>query len=423
MPTLTGSRTTRTVTLCVLYAAQGMPWGFVTIALLSYLAGQGAGLEETAKISSLATLPWTFKVFWGPIIDRFTVRSMGRRRPWILFAQFSMSATLLAMILIGDLTAEFETLAWMVFLHNCFVSLQDVASDALAVDVLLEDERGRVNGMMWASNYAGSAIGGAGMGTVIALYGLRPAFCLQAGVLFLIICVPLLFRERAGEKLLPWSEGEAQRAPGEKESEDLAGLVKGLIGAFAARAPFLGILFAYTASIMIGMRVALMPVFYTQEIGWSDTYYSQIEGGVGAGAGIVGALIGGFLADRLGVKTIVTFSVLGISALCVAMGVSPELRSDDLFPLTFLLVTTFLISMMTVASFSLFMRLCTAAVGGTQYTFYMAMANLARVSGAVLVAALEDKGYRTIFIVMAVAIVAPLVFLYPIKEQRREIKA
>ena len=118
-------------------------------------------------------------------------------------------------------------------------------------------------------------------------------------------------------------------------------------------------------------------------------------------------------------KTIVTFSVLGISALCVAMGVSPELRSNDHFPLTFLLVTTFLISMMTVASFSLFMRLCTAAVGGTQYTFYMAMANLARVSGAALVAALEDKGYRTIFLVMAVAIVAPLVFLYPISEKKK----
>jgi MFS family permease len=104
------------------------------------------------------------------------------------------------------------------------------------------------------------------------------------------------------------------------------------------------------------------------------------------------------------------------------MGISEELRATEYFPLVFLLGTTLLISMMTVASFSLFMRLCTAAVGGTQYTFYMAMANLARVSGAVLVAALEDKGYRTIFFVMAIAIVVPLVFLYPIKEQRKELE-
>ena len=423
MATLTGSRSARTLTLCVLYAAQGMPWGFVTIALLSYLAGQGAGLEETAKISSLATLPWTFKVFWGPVIDRFTLRSMGRRRPWILFAQLAMSATLLAMILIGDLTEKFETLAWMVFLHNCFVSLQDVASDALAVDVLLEDERGSVNGMMWASSYVGTAIGGAGMGTIIANYGLRPAFCLQAGVLFLILCVPLYFRERAGEKLFPWSKGEAQRAPDEEDNEDIAKLTRGLIRAFAAKAPSLGAVFAYSLSIMVGMRVALMPVFYTQEIGWTDEHYAQVEGGAGSVAGVLGALIGGFLVDRLGVKAIVTVAVLGIAAFCVAMGVSEEIRASENFPLIFMLGTTFLISMKAVASFSLFMRLCTPAVAGTQYTLYMAISNLARVSGAGMVASLEAEGYRVIFLVMAGAIVLPLVFLYMIKDEGREQKA
>ena len=423
MPTLTGSKTARTVTLCVLYAAQGMPWGFVTIALLSYLASQGAGLAETAKISSLATLPWTFKVLWGPIIDRFTVRSMGRRRPWIIFSQLAMSATLLAMILIGDLTAEFETLAWMVFLHNCFVSLQDVSSDALAVDVLKDDERGTVNGMMWASSYVGTAIGGAGMGTVIANFGLRPAFCLQAGVLFLILCIPILIRERAGEKLLPWTEGEPKLEPGEEETEDIAGVVKGLYGAFAAWPPFLAALYAYAASLMIGMRVAVMPVFYTQEIGWSDEHYSQVEGGVGSAAGVVGALVGGFLADRLGVKVIVTFGMLGVSAFCVAMGVSEELRANESFQLIFLLGTTFLISLKTVASFALFMRLCTPAVAGTQYTLYMALANLARVSGAAIVASLESDGYRTIFLVMAAAIVFPLFFLYPIRQGQPEVKA
>jgi len=422
MPTLTGSRAARTTTLCVLYAAQGMPWGFVTIALLSYLAGQGAGLEETAKISSLATLPWTFKLFWGPIIDRFTLRSMGRRRPWIILAQFAMSVTLLAMILIGDLTAEFETLAWMVFLHNCFVSLQDVASDALAVDVLLDSERGTVNGLMWASNYAGTAIGGAGMGTVIANYGLRPAFCLQAAVLLGILCLPLFFRERAGEKLLPWSKGEAKLEPGEERTESIAGVIRRLGGAFKAWPAVLGALFAFSASITVGMRVAVMPVFYTQQIGWTDAHFAQVEGGLGSAAGVLGALLGGILADRLGVKTVITLGLLGICGLCLTMGLSEELRVGQSFPLVFLLGTTFGISMMTVAGFALFMRLCTAAVAGTQYTLYMALANVARIAGASIAAALADTGYGTIFMVMAIAILIPLPFLYLIREVHRQDK-
>ena len=72
MPTLTGSASARTWTLCALYCAQGMPWGFVTITLVAYIATQGAGLEETANIVALATLPWSFKVLWSGEVERFT---------------------------------------------------------------------------------------------------------------------------------------------------------------------------------------------------------------------------------------------------------------------------------------------------------------------------------------------------------------
>ncbi len=44
MTSLSSSRFARTATLCALYCAQGMPWGFVTITLLAYIAAQGAGL-------------------------------------------------------------------------------------------------------------------------------------------------------------------------------------------------------------------------------------------------------------------------------------------------------------------------------------------------------------------------------------------
>ena len=43
----------------------------------------------------------------------------------------------------------------MIFLHNVFNSLQDVSVDALAVDLLPEDERGKANGLMFGSKYLG----------------------------------------------------------------------------------------------------------------------------------------------------------------------------------------------------------------------------------------------------------------------------
>ena len=47
-------------------------------------------------------------------------------------------------------------------LANVCVAMQEVAVDALAVDLLTEQERGVANGLMYGSSYLGTALGGAG---------------------------------------------------------------------------------------------------------------------------------------------------------------------------------------------------------------------------------------------------------------------
>jgi PAT family beta-lactamase induction signal transducer AmpG len=420
MITLAGNRLARTATLCALYCAQGMPWGFVTITLLAYIAEQGAGLEETAKIMSLATLPWSFKVIWGLVIDRFTFRAMGRRRPWVLLAQLGIGASLLLLILIDDLSANVETMAWMVFVHNCFVSLQDVSTDALAVDMLTDDERGRVNGFMWASNNLGAAIGGAGMGTVLAHFGLQAAFMLQVSVLFAVALFPLLIRERLGERLMPWSKGEANLHESGSTTESFLALIRKLTAAFRTRAPAVGVVFAFSSTILVGMMVATNPVFFTQELGFSQERYSQITGGIGALAGVLGALAGGFLVDIIGMRRIYTVSALILVMLCAGMGFSADLRGSTIYCVIYLLCAEFLISAQIVAGFSMFMRLCTIAVAGTQFTLYMAVSNLARVGGAGMVSSLKDNGYGSIFLVMGATMLLSIPILFAIPEPRKE---
>ncbi|MEM7309532.1 MAG: MFS transporter [Planctomycetota bacterium] len=421
MPTLTGSRRARTAALCALYCAQGMPWGFVTITLLSYLGDRGVGLEQAAEITALATLPWSFKVVWGVLIDRFTFRAMGRRRPWVLLAQLAMGVTLLSMILIDDLSSDVQLLAWMVFVHNCFVSLQDVSSDALAVEVLADDERGRVNGMMWASAFLGEAIGGAGMGTVLAHFGVQAAFVVQVSVLLAIACFPLFLLERSGERLLPWSKGEAQLGEEEQSTAGVLALARALLRAFRSPAAIVGVLFAMANNVAIGMLVTSNPVFFTQELGWSQERYSQLAGGAGAGAGVLGALLGGFLVDRLGVRILVSLAGVLIAGLCFGMGASEELRLTSGFAVTFFLGATFLISAQTVSGFSLFMRLSVAAVAGTQFTLFMAASNFARVFAAKLVGTLGENGYAAIYFAMggSMLLSLPLLLVIPQAARRR----
>ena len=99
--------------LCAMYFAQGVPWGFMTIALISYLAARGVDDTAAGNLTAVVLVPWTFKLIWGPIIDTMTIRSMGRRRPWIIGAELMMAVSLLGLLMMGDLTNNLRLLGWM----------------------------------------------------------------------------------------------------------------------------------------------------------------------------------------------------------------------------------------------------------------------------------------------------------------------
>ena len=79
----------------------------------------------------------------------------------------------------------------MFFFHNCFASLQDVSCDALAVDILLPEEQGKVNGAMWGAKVIGTGVGAVAMGTILVSKGLIFAVMAQTILMFIIILSPL----------------------------------------------------------------------------------------------------------------------------------------------------------------------------------------------------------------------------------------
>ena len=109
---LTDNRRLRTSLLCLLYFCQGLPWGFATIALLATLSEAGHSRTDTATITAMAILPWTFKFFWAPMIDSFRMPSLGIRRPWIVIAQLGMSVTLFGAWSSGALETRETSCIW-----------------------------------------------------------------------------------------------------------------------------------------------------------------------------------------------------------------------------------------------------------------------------------------------------------------------
>lgn len=365
----------RILTLCALYLAQGMPFGFVTITLVTFLKHQGAGVEQIGIITAMTSLPWAFKWAWGPVIDRFGYSAMGKRRPWILFAQTMMAATLLAMVLLPDLATHYLLIAGMVFLHNIFVSLQDVSTDALAVDLLDERQRGKANGLMYASSYVGTFIGGSAMSAILFGFGFRAAILTQVGCILAIMLLPILLRERPGEKLLPWTRGQAQLRPEEKTPSSARELLGNLVRVFSLRSPASMGIFSILVRIPVGAMPAIFVVFAVDQPGWTHEAYARINS-YAVIAGFLGSVLGGFLADLVGAKRLAVVTSALVGLLWIAFAGLKPLWINPLFITGFLLLDAFVFETLLVSTFAISMGVAWPRIAATQFTVYMSLQNL-----------------------------------------------
>lgn len=405
---LAEDRRLRLFTLCVLYVAQGIPWGFMATTLPAYLTQRGLDAAFVATVLSFSYLPYSFKWIFGPLIDTFAIPRLGRRRPWILFAQAMMVLTLVAMVTF-DITTEVKLLAWMIFLHTVFNALQDVAVDALAVDLLDDDERGRANGLMYGCKYGGGLIGGYAMASVVYHTSLDTALIVQAVILIAIMMVPFFVRERDGA------------APPARQP--LREVIAALGVAFSVRSSLVAVLVMLGMNFAIGVLVATGYQLYVGTLGWTYTDYTALTGGWALGVGGAAAAATGFFVDRFGRKT-----VAAVASCLMAVGwiVFAQLREhwvDRELVWASGLFTQAMLATMSVALIAMCMDLSWDKVGGSQFTAYMALWNFSVVLGSLFAVRAnklwEFHGVHLVAAAIQIGVTTLLVFVDPGELRRK----
>lgn len=396
----------RLATLVILYVAQGIPWGFMATTIPAYLASRGLDAGAVGVALATTTLPYTFKWVWGPVIDAVQIPRLGRRRPWIVFAQLMMALTVAAMLVIGDLSTNLKLLAWMILLHTVFNALQDVSVDALAVDLLDDDERGRANGLMYGAKYAGGAIGGIGLATVIAKTSLETALVVQAAILLAIMLVPLLVRE-----------SDTPPPPRAK----LGDIARSFADVFASRSAAITILVMLTCTFALGIVTVRANVLFTSELGWKPEKYTSLVGGWGLVAGGLSAAAGGFVADYIGPRKLAMIASLSMAAGWLVFSLNDGRWMDESFVYTMSMWETASQAMMSVSLFAVCMQVSFPAIGASQFAAYMALSNFGTTLGYRAAGHLMDvSASHTWQLAAAMQLVVPalLVFVDPTQTRR-----
>lgn len=276
------------------------------------------------------------------------------------------------------------------FWVSFFGAFQDVATDGMAIDIVPVNEQGRANGVMWGAKTIGISVSLVAGTWILNHYGYPAAILTLSVAVCLIMLVPLLLRERPGEKLLPWTKGRTTPEVARIQLDSFAKILKSLFKVFILPSSLLmGIAF-FSFNTGVGLIDAVFPVFTIQEAGWTNSNYSHIFSIVNIGSGLLGMLAGGLLSDKFGKRRMISIYLIILVGVFAGMVFLKAYWNREFIITGFMALYYVLYVFITISSFAIGMELCWCRVSATQFTLYMAISNMGRALGASLLGPLKQ---------------------------------
>ncbi len=381
---------TRKLLFTVCYFSEGAPIGFIWWALPTKLHAAGIPVETTASISALLVLPWVFKFLWAPIID---IGCSGRwgYRVWILTLQFFMGIALLPLLML-DFQTQLNLLVGFLFVHAVFAATQDAAIDAFAISVVPSHERGSLNGWMQFGMLLGRSLLGGGVLLIEAHDEMRITVPLLIGATWMSSVLLALTPDPRTSRPTP--------GPFRQRAFEFRERMRGIL---AGKNTWLMLLFAgMSGAAFESVGAVAGPFLLDQGFSKADVgAFFSIPSVLGM---MSGALVGGFIADRIERRTAVAatlvFMVLTVLGLAAVTGAGTEGQQVLLLLLLGLLYVS--IGMFTATSYTLFMDTTEPHLGATQFSTFMGATNGCEAWSAYAVGKLQGaSGYSMAFLFMA----------------------
>ncbi|MDR1841224.1 MAG: MFS transporter [Holophagales bacterium] len=382
------------VALALLGFSSGLPLALTDSTLKAWLREAGLDLK-TIGFFALVGLPYNLKFLWAPLVDRYSLPFLGRRRGWMLVTQFLLAGAMFWMSL-GDPKGD---LAWIaaLALGVAFLSAsQDIVADAWRTERLPKAHQG-TGVALWIGAYRAALLAaGAGALIIAHQYGWKAAYQLMALLAF-VGTVGTFIAEEPTDIRPPKTLKEAVVAPWRD---------------FLTRS---GALYALGFIVLykLGDQLATsLTVPFLIDCGYAKDVIGAITKGVGLPALIVGGLAGGFLMQNWPLKrSLYVFGFIQIFAVLSLLLPATLAKHNALLSLV-IAMENLGFGMGTSAYVALIMRLCNQAYTGTQFSLLTSVAALPRTLIASVVGdAATFYGWAGFFLMCAAAALPGILLL------------
>ncbi|MEF9957441.1 MAG: MFS transporter [Acinetobacter sp.] len=369
----------------VLYLAHALPLYFYNVALPTILRHQGVDLRWIGMLS-LLYIPWAFKFFWAPLLDRFYLKALGKRKTWLLFTQIALVLGVVALALTQfdyGLGVFVIVGLWI----STFAATQDIAIDGYTVETFAESEY-RLGSMAQSIGVAlGSMVGGAGTLWLYQLYGWQTALMSLAAMTALTMFAVFQIKEKSS-------------------AEKIAKQPPSLIRAFKRPEMLWALALIVCYRVVEAPAMAMLnPMLIDQK--WSLAQIGVLMSVIGAGVGLLAAVSAAFLLKKLAATQLLIWAGWARTLIYALLGAAVLLSWFDQWRLLLGVFVVVILAIRYVAMTSLyahFMHTSSKEQAGTDFTILVCFELLVYFIGGAMSGFLAKAlGYGNFYLILAAA--------------------
>lgn len=366
----------RLLIIFLLGFSSGLPLALTSSTLQAWYADAGMSVLATGMLS-LVGMPYVYRVAWGPVLDRYSLLPLGKRRSWMLVMQIALLLGFNAMAWLSPNKSP-ELMAILAFSLACFSATQDVAIDAQRVEYLPTTEHG-LGASLAVFGYRLALLIAGGFALVLAQHlGWAYTYRLM-GMLMLIGVVATL-----------WSSEPSNHT--ENDTSFVESFIAPLKDLFARRGivPLLFfILFYKLGEAFTATTSGIVMPFLIQGVGFSLDTIGYVNKMMGISSILLGGLAAGLLLMRWSLfRALLVFGLLQALTNILFIALAITGKNLPLFA-TAVVCDNFAAGMGSTALVAFFMRLVKQPFTATQFSLLVAFSAMPRIFSGPFAAMLQ----------------------------------